>query len=553
MTGEHEHISQPVSEPETPQWHRLNPRMIWVDLAQSILAMLPAVLGIFVFGVTTETGGLWPLIGIAAFGVFGAISDALRWVFTRYRITDTHVEVKTGVLVRVARSIQRDRIRSVDVEARLRHRLARLRVVKIGAGQQKAAGESALALDAVGLDDAHALQRALLAGAPATRATAAPDIPGSVDTGFAARVDAESPNDTARAQVFATFTPRWVVYNIFSGWAFLAAIGIVWGGYWLLVSVGVQADDAITGAVDWETLGLLSMLLVIAAGIALLGIIGMIVLALSYFAEYWNFELARVPGPEGTFLRTRKGLFTTREVNRDDNRMRGIYLSEPLIWRWLGVADLSVITTGLSIWSSSQPASILPRAPLNFARRVAEDVLDGRPQRASGDDPRTEHPLRAPLRAHPRAALRRRIMWASTIPAVIAAVLGWLAVTAVLPVEILWLAVAVWPVAVAGAVLAYRSLGHTISGAYLVTRSGLSARTTAVLKRSAVSTVAIRESPLQRRLGLQTVSVMTAAGYGTYQTPDVSRDSAVDFALAAAPGLLDPFVVGAERSRDLLA
>ncbi|NEC21763.1 PH domain-containing protein, partial [Streptomyces parvus] len=77
--------------------------------------------------------------------------------FTRYRITASHVELRTGVLVRVRRSIQRDRIRSVDIEAKPRHRLAGLRVVKIGAGQQAAAGDSALSLDAVDTAAARAL------------------------------------------------------------------------------------------------------------------------------------------------------------------------------------------------------------------------------------------------------------------------------------------------------------------------------------------------------------------------------------------------------------
>src|SRR5690606_3452659 len=123
------------------EWRRLHPRVIWVDLVRSVLSLLPAVTAIAVFGVDPGAGSLWPLLAVAAAGVLGAAGDAVRWAFTRYRITPSYVERKTGVLVRAHRSIQRDRIRSVDVEGRLRHRLAGLRVVKIGAGQQSAAGE----------------------------------------------------------------------------------------------------------------------------------------------------------------------------------------------------------------------------------------------------------------------------------------------------------------------------------------------------------------------------------------------------------------------------
>ncbi|SCF97513.1 putative membrane protein, partial [Streptomyces sp. Ncost-T6T-2b] len=228
-----------------------------------------------------------------------------------------------------------------------------------------------------------------------------------------------------------------------------------------------------------------------------------------------------------------RGSSPTREVSRDENRVRGVQISEPVLWRWLGVADTSLVTTGLSLWSMSQPAAILPRGPVAVARRVASEVLD--PE---------EQPLHARLAAHPRAALRRRLWWATTTTAAVALALGWLAATGVLPYAALWAAVALWPCALGSAFVAYRALGHTVSGSYLVTRSGLLSRSTTVLRRSAVSTVVIRESLLQRRLGLRSVSTMTAAGYGGYDTPDLDARASLDFAVRAAPGLLDPFLTG---------
>ncbi|MCT4574050.1 hypothetical protein N3930_44670, partial [Bacillus thuringiensis] len=59
-------------------WQRLSARMIWVDLAQSVLSTLPAVIAILVVGVEPSAGTLWPLIGLAAFGIIGAVADALR-------------------------------------------------------------------------------------------------------------------------------------------------------------------------------------------------------------------------------------------------------------------------------------------------------------------------------------------------------------------------------------------------------------------------------------------------------------------------------------------
>ncbi|WP_254875524.1 PH domain-containing protein [Streptomyces sp. CAI 127] len=550
MTGHRAEDDAPLPPPQPlpgDAWQRLSARVIWVDLARSVLSLLPAVLAVVVVGVDPGAGEMWPLIGIAAAGVLGALADALRWAFTRYRITASHVELRTGVLVRVRRSIQRDRIRSVDIEAKPRHRLAGLRVVKIGAGQQAAAGDSALSLDAVDTAAARALHDRLIAPTheaheahpahpvqpahpahPATSQAPAAAVPAPAST--SAPTSAPGPERAASLRVFARFEPRWVVYNMFNAWAYVLVLGVGWGGYWLLSGFGVDAAAFVSGLLDWRSIGWAGTA---AIGFLTASVLGAAGLAVTYVVEYGKFELARVPGPDGTVLRTRQGLLTTREVSRDENRVRGVQISEPVLWRWLGVADTSLVTTGLSLWSMSQPAAILPRGPVAVARRVASEVLD--PE---------EQPLQARLAAHPRAALRRRLWWATTTTAAVALALGWLAVTGVLPYAALWAAVALWPCALGAALVAYRALGHTVSGSYLVTRSGLLSRSTTVLRRSAVSTVVIRESLLQRRLGLRSVSTMTAAGYGGYDTPDLDARASLDFAVRAAPGLLNPFLTG---------
>lgn len=95
-------------------WQRLNVRMIWVDVLQTLLSLTPGTLAIWVFGVTPTWGGMWPLFVVAVVGVLGAIANVMRWVLTRYRVTEDYVERRTGLFVRSYRSVRRDRIRSVD-------------------------------------------------------------------------------------------------------------------------------------------------------------------------------------------------------------------------------------------------------------------------------------------------------------------------------------------------------------------------------------------------------------------------------------------------------
>lgn len=531
-----EQQSSPNSPTATTTWQRLSARIIWVDLVISILSIVPAVVAIAVFDVDATGGQIWPLVGLAAFGILGAMFDVLRWVFTRFRITPGHVELKTGVILRRHRSIQRDRIRSVDVEAKLRHRLSGMRVVTIGAGQQAAAGESALSLDALRAQDARALQSDLLdaAAAPIVAphpssttdgdASGAPRDPSTEDGGQDA-----VPSTGEPITVLARFEPSWFLYNMFNIWAYVLALGLGWGALWLLATVGIDLYGVVVGLLDWESIGWVGTSVIAVLVVGALGAVG---LGITYFTENWNLELARVPSRDGTMLRTRKGLFTTREVNRDENRIRGVQISEPLLWRWMGVSDTSVITTGLDLWSMSEPATILPRGPVRRAEAVAGAVL--------GD---ADNPFQERLTAHPRPALRRRLWWATALTGAVGGVLAWLIVTDVLATPWMWATAALWPASMMAALIAYRALGHTITERYVITRSGLLNRATTVLQRSAVSTIVIRESPLQRRLKLRTVSAMTAAGYGGYDTPDLERQHSLEFAVRAAPGLLDPFVV----------
>ncbi|GEK80325.1 PH domain-containing protein [Agrococcus baldri] len=508
-------------------WQRLSIRVVWVDVVVSVISLLPGVIAIVVFGVEPSLDALWPLALVAVLGVAGAVGDILRWAFTTYRVTPTDIERRTGLFVRRHRTLDRDRVRSVDTAAKLRHRLAGLRVVTVGAGQQTGAGESALVLDALSVADAAELRERLLRARVVAPPVTEP-APG-VEAGEAAgERSAETDTDDADSvEVLATFRWWWVVYNMFSIWAFLMAAGLLWGGFWLASSFGIDLFGIVSRLADWEALGWLGTLALAVLGAGVLGAVG---LGVTFLLESGRFELSRVRSGDRSYLRTRRGLLSTREVSRDESRMRGVSIGEPVLWRWMGMADTNVITTGLDVWDMSEPTAILPRGPISVSRDVVQRVFG------------VENPFDVPLRRHPRTALRRRLWWATAISAVAPAVLVAPALAGVVPGWAPWAAAAVWPVALLAAVVAYRALGHAVAGDYLVVRAGLFSRTTSALRRDAVSTIAVRQSVLQRRLGLATVSAMTAAGWSAYEAFDVPADGAVALAADVAPGLLDEVI-----------
>ncbi|MFJ5675150.1 PH domain-containing protein [Streptomyces sp. NPDC093097] len=488
-------------------WQRLNGRLIWVNLVRLVLSTLPTVLSMVFFGTGRHLADLWPALAATGVGMFISVSDVVRWLRTRYRITDELVEIKTGRLLRVYRQVPRERIRAVDHKAMLRHRLAGLRVVVISSGRSR----PALRLDAVSKETAQELRHELMPGS-------APDAAG----------DGASP--AAQETVLAEARWYWIFYNVINIWGMLVGALLLWSLDSLLDLVNLDLTGALGRLIDHLATGRTGRYALWAAVVFVLGFSA---LAGGFIKENGNFQLLRRVKEDGTALVTRQGLLTTREVHRDDRRLRGIHLSEPLFWRWIGLTETAVISTGLASWSlTSEPASsILPRGPIGEARRVAGMVLPGPVQ-----------PLEAPLRRHPRAALYRRLLWAATFCGVLSGLLAWLGATRVVP-GWLW-TVPLWaaPLAAALAVVAFRTLGHTYVGRYLVLRHGLSRRQTAVLTREAVLGLKVRQSLVQRWLGLVSLGVPTAAGMRFYQAPDMTVDQFMTLTGEAAPELLAEFL-----------
>lgn len=493
---------------EDPRWRRIHPRTVLVTAlvtaGVAAGAAVPAVLALSGrFGYARAVG--WALAGAAVLIGCAAAGDYVRWRRTRYRIGPERVDLHTGLLLVKRRSLDRTRIRSVDLTAPVHLRLLGLVTVRIGTGEQSG-GESTLELDPVSRAEGERLRHELLDRA------------------------AESGSGTHREGELATLDPRWIRYAPVS---FVApALGGAAVGGLLQISewAGVQGE-----VIDWVAERFLDTPLVwaivVMAGAALAaGVVG----ALGLWVEmWWNYRLEREPG--GT-LRVRRGLLTSRSLSVEEQRLRGVDLVEPLGVRLFGAARVDAITTGLAKDEESQGAdhdTLLPAAPRPLADTIAAEVLRER---------RT--PTGAALTAHPRAARSRRLRRA--LGAVLVPVLALAALGAVLTPVLLWIAavcaVVFLPLAVLLALDAYRALGHTVSGDYLVTRSGTVRRSTAALQRTGVIGWTVKQSVFQRRAGLLSVTATTAAGAGAYTAHDTDASEGLTFAAEAVPGLLEPFL-----------
>nr|WSS68242.1 PH domain-containing protein [Streptomyces sp. NBC_01175] len=492
-----------------PPWRRIHRRTVLVTAlvtaGVAVGAAVPAVAGLSGrLGYPAAIG--WALAGAALLIGCATAGDYVRWRRTRYRVGGERVELHTGLLLVKRRSLARERIRSVDLTAHPLQRILGLVTVRIGTGDQTG-GESTLELDPVARAEGERLRRDLLDRA------------------------AREAQGTHRDGELARFDLRWIRYAPVS---FVAPMlgGAAAGGV-LQISDWVGAQGEV---IDWvadrfRDTPLVWAIVVLVLTALVSGVVG----ALGLWAEsWWNYRLEREPG--GT-LRVRRGLLTSRSLSVEERRLRGVDLVEPLGVRLTGAARLDAITTGLAKDEEAQGAdhnTLLPAAPRPFVDAIAAEVLR---------EPLA--PTGAPLTPHPPAARARRLrraLTAALAPVLVLTVLG-----ALLTPVLLWIAlgcaVVGLPLSVAFALDAYRSLGHTLSGGYLVTRSGTVRRSTAALQRSGVIGWTVRQSCFQRRAGLLSVTATTAAGGGAYTARDTDASEGLAFASEAVPGLLEPFLV----------
>ena len=503
-------MSPPVQVPvavETP-WRRLDPRMLIIGPAHGLVQVLPIAVILLVTG-QGDVMRLWVTAGIGALVVLGKV---LTWQTTRYRITAERVELHSGWLNRQRRSVPRDRIRTVDLTAKLLHRAFGLSVVQVSAAAGASAEHSGLSLDAVSKREAERLRRELL-----DRSSVVPTE--------ASRIEVGPP-----VQELARLRWSWLRLAPLTFSALASVAALAGTGFNLFDELGISPRDIgpVGATADRLASASLWLVLLVAAGALLVvSVVGAVVL----FAERWfGYRLTREPGADGgSTLRVKRGLLTRRSLSVAEDRLRGAEIVEPLLLRAGRGAQCRALSTGLT--KEAQGGVLQPPVPRAEAHRVASVALREPSEQITG----------AVLRRHPRAALTRRLTRSVGPAAVVVAVAflvgGWAS-------ELGWLGPAslvLLPVAALVGIDRYRNLGHQLTGHYLVTRQGSLVRRTVALQQQGVIGWTFRQSVFQRRAGLVTLEAVTAAGHGGYQVLDLAGADATALATAATPRLLpDP-------------
>lgn len=321
-------------------------------------------------------GNLHPVLAfLLALGgglLLGMTAGYVGWRFTRYVIDGTELRISSGVVTKASRRIPYERIQSVDIAEPLVARafgLAELRIEMAGGS------DSRTSLKFLRLDDARALRRVLLDRAQG-------DHP--VEDG-----------DEHRSIITKVTPDRVIIGTLLSLDFLFAAAGSI-----ALFALAIWAGGVL---------------------VLLGGIIPMVTWLVQIVArrvlQQWDFTLSR--GERG--LRIERGLLSRTSQTIPFNRVQGIAIREPFVWRRLGWQRLEVDVAGYASHGDEQgldsSSILLPIADRALAAAVIAELIAG----ASADVPRTP----APARSWPFAPVGWRYRWIGADHRTFVASSGW--------------------------------------------------------------------------------------------------------------------------------
>lgn len=286
----------------------------------------------------------------------------IAWRAMRYRLTDTELQVESGVITKRSRRVPLARLQAVDVVRPFYARvlgLAELRLEVVGGG-----GGAEAPLAFLSDDDANRL-RAQLLDLAAGRRNEARAVEGPVAPEVPERVLVVVPTGT-------------LIWSNLLGAPLVTVVVLLVA----LVVAGLTSLEAVGGVLFFSVP-------------VLLGVLSLVVRR--FLSEYGFTVAESVDG-----LRLRHGLLDTRSQTIPAGRIQVIRVLEPVLWRPFGWVRVEVDVAGYSGGGEEQAATgaLLPVAPRDLADRLVARLLDANLPEPAARAPRAAR-LRAPL-AHRR-------------------------------------------------------------------------------------------------------------------------------------------------------
>ncbi|GGL21398.1 membrane protein [Halarchaeum grantii] len=438
---------------------------------------------------------------VAALGALGVLAlagyEVARYRRFTYALTESTLDVASGVLARREREIPLRRVQNVDVSRNVAQRVLGIATVHV---ETAGGGSTEAVLDCLSVAEAERLQTEIrrLKRRLDDESASAEGADGEAATGET-RADVED----EETEVFALDTRHLLLASALSFDARLVSVVFVAQPFVWPALAPVVGD-----------LGGMALLAVGALGVMGLALALWVASAARTFARFYGFRLTRA----GDDLRYERGLGQRYTGTIPIEKLQTLVVRETVLQRRFGYASLSVETAGYAPGSGPSGGSeaAVPLATRSEVLALARDL-------EAFDVPEFEG---VPTRARRRYAGR----YAIGVGAIVA--LAALVNALVVSYPFWWAPVALFALVPAAAHYRWVHLGAAVDDAHAFTRSGFWTRRTHVVPHDRVQTLVERATLFQRRWGLASVVVDTAGSGGLGSGDAVAIDVSTDRAAA---------------------
>lgn len=399
--------------------------------------------------------------GFLAIVAGGVLLGWLSWRFSRFRITPGQVEMRTGWLFRQHRQVPIERIQAVEISRPLLAQMTGLAQVVV---QSAGGGDSQLKLAFLTRERADSVRDHILTLADRSdeRPTAREDLEPGGDPALDVATDGRDPTAQGERAAYGPGSEGREVLAVPNGRLFVATI--LHGSTIVLGAIVILAGSAFAGSAfgDWGwAVGLaggIPALLPVALGVA--------VNRVKELLKHGNFRLADL----GRSVRIRHGLTDQRATTIPLHRVQALKITQPLWWRPTGWwrADVNVAGVKADEDNPFAQTALLPVGSLEEALRVLTLV-----------DP--------------------MLSWEDLERAALADGQdgGWRLVSP----RARWLDPFSW-----------RRKGYAVTGHGVLVRDGRWRRTVTIAPHARVQSITLQQGPLERRLDLAGVTLVSTPG-----------------------------------------
>ncbi|MGL3807344.1 PH domain-containing protein [Paeniglutamicibacter sp. R2-26] len=465
-----------AAQPGPPPWQRVHP------VSPLVRGWLAVVAVAFVYGQNTLSsffgeeeaypgedfvaGGslLVPILigsGILVLILLGFLGS---WWFTKYQVTDRHVNVNSGMVFRQQRQARIDRVQSIDIAQPLVARIFGLAELRFDVADS---GSAAMNLAYIRLSEAQQLRNEILARAAGLKAAEAPAAtglpPGATRTGQGLAPAPEAGAGLPAAP--APATPAGSLQEASEHVVATVPLGRLVGSLLLRPATVVLVLGAAGLAVAMSTIDGFTAFYLIPAFLGLGGVLW------NHINTGYNFKAAT--SADG--LRLSYGLLDTRHQTVPPGRVQAIKVSAPFFWRRFGWYKVAVNVAGIGgagAEDSEERSVLLPVGTYEDVLAVLSVVLP---------DPGT-----------PAA----REFFAAAINGS-----GTGQGFTVSPLRVRPLSP-----------LAHRRQGYAVTDTALVARGGALHRTAAIVPHERTQGIRLHQGPLARHFGVAELRLATIAG-----------------------------------------